>query len=46
MILHLPLSRKHQLSLNGRAVLRDLASGDFRKMGFHLRGLYRALVAH
>jgi hypothetical protein len=46
MIVHLPLSRSHQLSLNGRAVLRDLAMGDFRKARFHLRGFCRALIAN
>jgi hypothetical protein len=40
-----PLSRCHQFTLNGRAFLRDLAKADFRKAGFHLRGLCRALVA-
>jgi hypothetical protein len=43
MILHLPLSRTSQLRLNGRALLLDLARRDFRKLGFHLRGFYRAL---
>jgi hypothetical protein len=45
MIVHLPLSRGHQLSLNGRAVLRDLVSGNFHKARFHLRGFCRALIA-
>jgi hypothetical protein len=45
MILHLPLSRSEQLRLNGRAILRDFASRDFRKARFHLRGFCRALIA-
>jgi hypothetical protein len=40
------LTRSEQLSLNGRAILRDFTSGDFRKMTFHLRGFCRALVAN
>lgn len=44
MMLQVTLSRSDQLVLNGRAVLRDLTSGDFRKMSFHLRGLWRAVV--
>jgi len=38
------LSSSEQLSLNGRALLRDLAHRDFRKLKFHLRGFCRALV--
>lgn len=45
MILHQSLSRSRQLSLNGRAMLRDLAQGDFHKVRFHLRGFCRALIA-
>ena len=44
MLLHVLLSRKDQLGLNGRAVLRDLANRDLRKMSFHLRGLLRAIT--
>jgi hypothetical protein len=44
MLLTASLTRSEQLNLNGRALWRDFASGDFRKMRFHLRGFWRALA--
>jgi hypothetical protein len=43
MVIPATLSRSVQLRLNGRAVLRDLVQGDFHKLSFHLRGLWRAI---
>jgi hypothetical protein len=44
MTTHLPMNRSRQLALNGRALIRDMARGDFRKACFHLRGFFRALL--
>jgi hypothetical protein len=44
MILSAILTRTEQLSLNGRAVLRDLVNGKVEKLCFHLRGFCRALI--
>jgi hypothetical protein len=43
MLLTASLTRTEQLGLNGRALWRDLARRDFRKMSFHFRGFCRAL---
>jgi hypothetical protein len=45
MITGIALSRSDQLRLNGRALLRDMAKGEFRKICFHFRGLWRAVKA-
>lgn len=43
MVIPVPLSRSAQLRLNSRALLRDLANGDFHKIPFHFKGLIRAV---
>jgi hypothetical protein len=44
MTISLPLSRREQLTLNARALVRDLSRRDLRKACFHLRGFCRALI--
>jgi hypothetical protein len=44
MIISGTLTRTEQLSLNGRAVWRDLKRGKVDKLCFHLRGCWRALI--
>lgn len=44
MVITVPLPRSAQIRLNGRAVLRDVMNGHFHKVGFHLRGFWRALI--
>jgi len=44
MIISATLTRTEQLALNGRAVWRDLLTGEVEKLCFHLRGLWRAVI--
>lgn len=39
-----PLPASIQIYLNGRAIVRDVAYGQFHKLPFHVCGLWRALA--